>query len=228
MGIAKVGEARDTSPSGAFLSSLLACEGRCHSCLVGVTLCTATCTCRAQVVGMSKLRTKYESHEAKRQLCNSYDLFAADERILPSLPKLLGESSLLLYSLKAGHLTTQPDSSRAWGSVPIKSIAAGKSFFKKKKQPVPVRLTGKDWAGQIRKACGATYLFWSGVRLAAIVCPTLAAALACVQVRVRIPLTHIRMHLGCRGQQLDHQSGTHIAGRAAVRGECSGGYRSSH
>ena len=44
----------------------------------------------AQVVGLSKLRTKYESHEAKRQLCNSYDLFAADERILPSLPKLLG------------------------------------------------------------------------------------------------------------------------------------------
>lgn len=44
----------------------------------------------SKVVGLSKLRTKYESHEAKRQLCNSYDLFAADERILPSLPKLLG------------------------------------------------------------------------------------------------------------------------------------------
>lgn len=39
---------------------------------------------------------------------------------------------------------------------------AGKTFFKKKKQPVPVRLTGKDWAAQIRKACEATYLFWSG------------------------------------------------------------------
>jgi hypothetical protein len=43
-----------------------------------------------QVVGVSKLKAKYESHEAKRQLCNSYDMFAADERILPSLPKLLG------------------------------------------------------------------------------------------------------------------------------------------
>ena len=41
-------------------------------------------------------------------------------------------------------------------------LPAGKSFFKKKKQPVPVRLTGKDWAAQIRKACEATYLFWSG------------------------------------------------------------------
>lgn len=45
----------------------------------------------AKVVGLSKLRTKYESHEAKRQLCNSYDLFLADERVIPSLPKLIGE-----------------------------------------------------------------------------------------------------------------------------------------
>jgi ribosome biogenesis protein UTP30 len=81
----------------------------------------------AKVVGLSKLKTKYESHEAKRTLCNSYDLFVADERVLPSLPKLIG-----------------------------------KSFFKKKKQPVPVRLTGKDWGAAVRKACDATYLFWTG------------------------------------------------------------------
>jgi ribosome biogenesis protein UTP30 len=81
----------------------------------------------AKVVGISKLKTKYESYEAKRQLCASYDLFIADERVLPSLPKLLG-----------------------------------KSFFKKKKQPVPVRLTGKDWAAQVRRACEATYLILTG------------------------------------------------------------------
>lgn len=45
----------------------------------------------AKIVGLSKLRTKYESHESKRQLCSSYDLFLADERIIPSLPKLIGE-----------------------------------------------------------------------------------------------------------------------------------------
>jgi len=81
----------------------------------------------AKVLGISKLRSKFESHEAKRQLCNSYDLFLADERVLPSLPKLLG-----------------------------------KTFFKKKKQPVPVKLTGKDWAPHIKKACDATYLFLGG------------------------------------------------------------------
>jgi ribosome biogenesis protein UTP30 len=46
----------------------------------------------AQVIGVSKLRSKYESHEAKRALCAAYDLFLADERIVPVLPKLLGES----------------------------------------------------------------------------------------------------------------------------------------
>ena len=69
----------------------------------------------AKVLGISKLRNNYKPHEAKRQLCDSYDLFCADARVLPILPKLLG-----------------------------------KSFFKKKKQPVPVDLTKKDWAAQIR------------------------------------------------------------------------------
>ena len=43
-----------------------------------------------QVIGVSKLRAKYESHEAKRALCAAYDLFLADERVVPLLPKLLG------------------------------------------------------------------------------------------------------------------------------------------
>lgn len=43
-----------------------------------------------QVVGISKLKTKYEAYESKRRLCDEYDLFCADERIIPQLPKLLG------------------------------------------------------------------------------------------------------------------------------------------
>ena len=46
----------------------------------------------AKVIGLSKLKSKYESHEAKRNLCAQYDLFIADDRIIPSLPKLIGES----------------------------------------------------------------------------------------------------------------------------------------
>ena len=68
----------------------------------------------SKVLGLSKLRTKFESHEAKRELCKHYDLFLADERVLPSLPKLIG-----------------------------------KSFFKKKKQPIPVDITVKDFPAQV-------------------------------------------------------------------------------
>ena len=76
----------------------------------------------AKVLGISKLRNNYKPHEAKRKLCDSYDLFLADARVLPLLPKLLG-----------------------------------KTFFKKKRQPVPVDLTKKDWPAQVRKAAAATY-----------------------------------------------------------------------
>ena len=48
----------------------------------------------AKVIGISKLKSKYEPFEAKRQLCNSYDLFVADDRIVPSLPKLIGACRL--------------------------------------------------------------------------------------------------------------------------------------
>lgn len=41
---------------------------------------------------MKKLREKYRQFEQKRQLCDSYDLFMADERVLPMLPGLLGKT----------------------------------------------------------------------------------------------------------------------------------------
>lgn len=59
-----------------------------------------------KVIGVSKLRTEFKAFEARRQLCGAYDIFLADERVLPMLPKLLG-----------------------------------KSFFEKKKIPLPVDLT---------------------------------------------------------------------------------------
>lgn len=77
-----------------------------------------------KVIGVSKLKTKYESHEAKRELCKAYSLFLADSRVLPSLPKLIG-----------------------------------KSFFKKKKQPLPVDLRKANWGAQVRAAAAATYMY---------------------------------------------------------------------
>ena len=81
----------------------------------------------AKVLGISKLKANYKAHEQKRKLCDSYDMFLADDRVLPILPKLLG-----------------------------------KNFFKKKKQPVALDLTKKDWVAQVHRAVSATYLHVSG------------------------------------------------------------------
>ncbi|CCJ28373.1 unnamed protein product [Pneumocystis jirovecii] len=44
-----------------------------------------------KVVGVSKLRKKFKSYEQRRVLRDSYDLFLADDRVIPLLPKLLGK-----------------------------------------------------------------------------------------------------------------------------------------
>ncbi|XP_060168612.1 uncharacterized protein LOC132599317 [Lycium barbarum] len=73
-----------------------------------------------KVIKLSKLKTNYKPFEAKRKLCDSYDLFLVDRRIVHLLPKLLG-----------------------------------KQFFKKKKLPLPLDLTHKNWKEQVERACGS-------------------------------------------------------------------------
>jgi len=46
---------------------------------------------RVLVLGVSKLRKEFKPFEAKRQLCAMHDLFLADDRVMPLLPKLLGK-----------------------------------------------------------------------------------------------------------------------------------------
>ncbi|KAL5793062.1 hypothetical protein ACOSP7_001656 [Xanthoceras sorbifolium] len=78
----------------------------------------------SKVIKITKLKTDYRPFEAKRKLCNSYDMFFADKRVVPLLPKLLG-----------------------------------KQFFKKKKTPVPLDLTHKNWKEQMDKVCGSALLY---------------------------------------------------------------------
>ncbi|CAH1446149.1 unnamed protein product [Lactuca virosa] len=79
-----------------------------------------------KVIKLSKLKTDYRPFEAKRKLCDSYEMFFADKRVIPLLPKLLG-----------------------------------KQFFKKKKLPLPVDLSHKNWKEQIERACSSALLFFS-------------------------------------------------------------------
>ncbi|KAI3997061.1 hypothetical protein MKX01_027984 [Papaver californicum] len=45
----------------------------------------------SKVLKLSKLKTDFRAFEAKRKLCDSYDFFFADKRVIPLLPKLLGK-----------------------------------------------------------------------------------------------------------------------------------------
>lgn len=78
----------------------------------------------SKVLKVSKLKSDYKPFEAKRKLCDSYELFLVDRRIVHLLPKLLG-----------------------------------KFFFKKKKLPLPLDLTHKNWKEQIERAMGCGFLF---------------------------------------------------------------------
>ncbi|KAH6588503.1 hypothetical protein BASA61_005899 [Batrachochytrium salamandrivorans] len=46
----------------------------------------------SRVIGISKLKAKFKPYEAKRQLCATYEMFLADERVLALLPPLLGKT----------------------------------------------------------------------------------------------------------------------------------------
>ncbi|KAF3570258.1 hypothetical protein F2Q69_00062099 [Brassica cretica] len=44
-----------------------------------------------KVLKLSKLKTDYKAFEAKRKLFESYDMFFADRRVIPMLPRLIGK-----------------------------------------------------------------------------------------------------------------------------------------
>jgi ribosome biogenesis protein UTP30 len=45
----------------------------------------------SRVVGIAKLKGKFKAFEARRLLLKENDMFLADERVIPSLPPLLGK-----------------------------------------------------------------------------------------------------------------------------------------
>ena len=47
---------------------------------------------KLQVISLRELKVEYKQFEAKLQLCNKFDLFLADDRIIRLLPQFLGKS----------------------------------------------------------------------------------------------------------------------------------------
>lgn len=52
------------------------------------------CLCPRQIIKLEKLRSQYKDFKDKRQLLSQFDLFLADDRILPMLTKALGKTFL--------------------------------------------------------------------------------------------------------------------------------------
>ncbi|KAK3669862.1 proteasome-interacting protein cic1 [Recurvomyces mirabilis] len=46
----------------------------------------------SRIVGVEKLKAKYKAFESKRQLLGEYDIFLADDRVITSLPTVLGKT----------------------------------------------------------------------------------------------------------------------------------------
>ncbi|KAJ8600370.1 hypothetical protein CTAYLR_000706 [Chrysophaeum taylorii] len=77
----------------------------------------------AKVISLQKLRTSYARYGERRTLRDAYDVFFADERILPMLTRALG-----------------------------------KTFFSRKKQPIPVNVLRDSLPNQIEKKLGGAHL----------------------------------------------------------------------
>ncbi|XP_073137780.1 putative ribosome biogenesis protein C306.07c [Henckelia pumila] len=56
----------------------------------------------SKVLKISKLKTNYKPFEAKRKLCDSYDLFLVDKRVVHLLPKLIGKEFFKKKKLPLG------------------------------------------------------------------------------------------------------------------------------
>ncbi|KAL2245606.1 ribosomal L1 domain-containing protein 1 [Sesamum indicum] len=56
----------------------------------------------SKVIKISKLKTNYKPFEAKRKLCDSYDLFLVDKRVVHLLPKLIGKQFFKKKKLPLG------------------------------------------------------------------------------------------------------------------------------
>ncbi|GER53420.1 ribosomal protein L1p/L10e family [Striga asiatica] len=56
----------------------------------------------SKVIRVSKLKSNYKPYEAKRKLCDSYDLFLVDKRVVHLLPKLIGKKFFKKKKLPLG------------------------------------------------------------------------------------------------------------------------------
>ena len=108
-----------------------------------------------KVIGLTKLRDNYKTYEAKRNLCDSYDLFMVDRRVLPMLPKLIGKS---FFQKKKCATSLFCSASSCW---PSKSCDACLRTAALCRQPVPIEIAKSNIGLRVNvtKARDSTLLY---------------------------------------------------------------------
>ena len=98
-----------------------------------------------KVIGLSKLRSNYKTFEAKRNLCDGYDLFLADRSVLPMLPRLLGKTFF---------------TKKKWGFKYFLRVCAGSSAQNRllttafaRRQPIAIDFPRSSVGLQVGKIC---------------------------------------------------------------------------
>jgi ribosome biogenesis protein UTP30 len=82
----------NTSPT-AKICLIVADPQRLYKDIVASPAFPAALSARiTKVVGISKIKSKWSQYEAQRKLLAEHDIFLADDRIITSLPKLLGKT----------------------------------------------------------------------------------------------------------------------------------------
>ncbi|KAK7539356.1 ribosomal protein L1p/L10e family-domain-containing protein [Phyllosticta citribraziliensis] len=115
-----------------------------------------------RVVGVSKLKTKYKTFEARRQLFAEYDGFLADDRIVTLLPKLLGK---VFYKSTA----KRPVPVHLMGNEKVQKDAEGKKAKKSKDDKSSAIVGSADAvAKDINKALDSALVYLSPAATTAI------------------------------------------------------------
>lgn len=122
----------------------------------------------SKVIKLSKLKTDYKPFEAKRKLCDSYDMFFADKRVIPLLPKLLGKNFFtkkkLPVPVNLDHNNWKEQIERACSSAMLYLRTGTCSVMKVGKSSMEKREIVENVVGAIEGIVGLVHKKWEGIR----------------------------------------------------------------
>ncbi|KAJ6753237.1 RIBOSOMAL PROTEIN L7AE FAMILY MEMBER [Salix purpurea] len=122
----------------------------------------------SKIIKLSKLKTDYRPFEAKRKLCDSYDMFFADKRVVPLLPKMLGKQFFkkkkIPVTLDLKHHNWKEQIDRACGSALLYLRSGTCSVVKVGRISMSREEIGKNVMAAINGIADIVPRKWGGVR----------------------------------------------------------------